>query len=251
MRLLRLPALAPLLLLACATAPPPPDAPLPPEICFDNLPHTTAPAPALVPGEGPFTADLLGKTVHLSGCLEDTGAINVFKTNTYDGYRVGADRLYVKARVLENPLAEVWCEVEARVSRVDVAQQDQNQIEILSRREVDMASLNRALDASADWVAKNRAAIDLNRFKQSERFANPRFTKLPADTDLNALPRRDVREIRGVDAARGIAAFTVARHVLGEVQHHHGEFLDLVVVYDLKAGRIIRVRVVNTGYFLE
>jgi hypothetical protein len=58
-------------------------------------------------------------------------------------------------------------------------------------------------------------------------------------------------EIKGVDAKRGIAEFLCGRFVLFEAPGKHAKFLDILIIYNLKDDKIIRVVVDQTGYHLE
>ena len=108
-----------LMLTSCSTpsAKPSPEQ-KPTAICFDG---DAAPDPPQKrsDGEGPFTAELLGRDVTLGGQLQDTSAINLFMVNRYDGFRIRSNRLYVKDRTYINPFGSIWCTANAKISRVD------------------------------------------------------------------------------------------------------------------------------------
>lgn len=224
------------------------DEPPVPEVCFALLAPRSE-RPPLDEGEGPFTQELLDKNVVLSGSLHDTSVINVFSVHVYDGFRIKANGLYVKDRPLISPYQSVWCEVKARISKVDLKFQDHNEIEIIARKDADMEPIQRGLETACKWVEANRSTIDLNEFRKGEPVRKVRYP-IPAD-DLNRKPYRIMKKINGVDTKRHVAEFLCGRYVMGEVPNHEGHFLDILAVYDLTKQRIIRVIVDESGYFLE
>jgi formylglycine-generating enzyme required for sulfatase activity len=228
-----------------------------PEICFSAFKPKTE-SPPLDIGEGPFYEAMLGQNVTLTGTLSDTSTINIFRPHVYDGFSIVKSRLYVRDRVLKKSGPDYWkpvlCQVEARISKVDEKFQDHNEIDIVSYKAIDMEPIKNGLDVSKKWVEANRSSIDLNRFKQAKefeqmaKFANSSISK---DDDLNKKPYQSMSVIKGVDAKRQIAEYLCGRYVLDEVPNHHGYFLDILIIYDLKNKQIIRAVVDHAVYFLE
>jgi len=215
-----------------------------PEVCFALLAKQPE-HPPLDEGEGPFTRELLDKEVVLPGLLQN----NCFSAQVYDGFRIKSKYLYVKDRPLISPLKSVWCEVKARISKVDLKFQDHHEIEIVARKDADVESIQQGLDATSKWVEANRAKIDLNEFRKGAPMRTVTY-QIPAD-DLNLKPYRIIKRINGVDSKRHVAEFLCGQYVMYEDPLREGHFLDILAVYDLKERRIIRVVVDESGYFLE
>jgi hypothetical protein len=197
---------------------------------------------------------MVGDKVTLSGTLQDTSAINLFRTHAYNGFRVSQRRLYVKNPVLQKTGPDFWkpvfCLVEARITKVDEVSQDHNEIEVLSHKEIDMKPVLNGLKKAAKWVKENRTTIDINKIKEKP-VKNKLIAEAIRDADLNKKPYQEINEIKGVDIKRGIAEFLCGRYVLTETPQLRGDFVDILIVYDLNKQKIVRVIVDRTGYFLE
>ena len=114
-----------------------------------------------------------------------------------------------------------------------------------------MLPVEQALKNSVNWIEQNRKNIDLNPIKKTADFAKMPGKKTIGQKDINLTPYRSQSEILAVDPVRHYAQFLCGRHALEEVPHHHGHYIDLHVIYDLKNGCIVRVIVNRSGFYEE
>ena len=110
------------------------------------------------------------------------------------------------------------------------------------------ASLERAVREACAHVEANRKGFDLNLYKGTERFKAALAEH--ADKDLNSLPFEPRDEVVFVDTDVRRIGIDCGRVVLRN-DPVRGDFLSFLAVYDLEAGRVERVLVRNTGYFME
>ncbi len=221
-------------------------------VLFDQPAKATK--PKLKPGEGPLEADdHEGKRTTLFGELQDTGVINLFMAHWFDGSRFSRRRYYVDGRPYKRPHQSVWARIDATIAKVDSATDDKHELRIHSFEGLsttELQQVNRALVLSHRWISKNVGAVDLNRHKKTHK--KPVFVKdANWNADFNELPVRDLFEIRAMDLKRAVAAFACRRYVVEEVPHHHGTYVDLVMIYDLKNKKPVRLEVRRGGFFLE
>lgn len=222
-------------------------------VIFDEVPESRKSTIEFDPGEAMLTEKQTGVRTTLFGQLQDTSAINLFYAYWYDGRHTAHRRYYVKDRVYKRPHTSVWVTVDATITRVDTRSDDKHKIRIHSYRGLstkEMQAIGRALVKSHQWTSDNHKTIDLNEFKKS----SPRpFLVKEEDwkADFNKLHRRDVAEIHSLDMKREIAEFVCSRYVIEEVLRHHAAYIDLIMVYDLKNDKPLRLVVRRSGYFLE
>ncbi|MDP6627704.1 MAG: hypothetical protein QGG50_07365 [Methanopyri archaeon] len=186
-------------------------------------------------------------TITLVGRIEDTGALNLFRT-----YRLAEDhalsrQYYLTDRVYKDPHGSTW--VRLTCQRAGTLHSGPA-LRASSFEPVPglNASLERAVQNACAHVEANRKDFDLNLYKGTKRFKAALTEHV--DKDLNTLPFEPRSEVVLVDNDVRTAGIDCGRVVLhsGPVR---GDFLSFLAVYDLEAERVERVFVRNTGYFME
>ena len=186
-------------------------------------------------------------TLTLVGRIEDTGALNLFRTYRLAEGRALSRQYYLTERVYEVPHRSTWVRLTCRPAGT---LHSGPALRVSSFEPVPglNASLKRAVQDACEQVEANRREFDLNLYKGTERFKAALAEH--ADKDLNSLPFEPRDEVVFVDPDVRTAGIDCGRVVLRN-DPVRGDFLSFLVVYDLKNGRVERVLVRNTGYFLE
>jgi hypothetical protein len=194
--------------------------------------------------------DLSSKSFVLYGELFDTGELNLMDIYIFDGENALRRRYYVKNRVYQKPFNSVWVQVTGKYSRLDYDSDGKNEIDISNFKklsEIDK-KVEEAEDYCRDWVSKNRTFNDLNEYKQTER-----FKKALGDLehiDFNKTEFKIDHSLVYFDFDKMIIGVDCGRHTLRE-NLQRGDYLNYLAIYDLKNEKLLKVKVVNTGYFLE
>lgn len=194
--------------------------------------------------------DLSGKTFVLYGELFDTGELNLMDIYTYDDENTLRRRYYVKNRVYQKPFNSVWVQVTGKYSLLDYDSDGKNEVDIRNFKklsEIDK-KVEKAEDYCSDWVSKNRTSYDLNEYKQTER-----FKKALSDLEYLDFNKTDFKIDHSLvffDFDKMVIGVACGRHTLRE-NIQRGDFLNYLAIYDLKNEKLLKVKIVNTGYFLE
>lgn len=194
--------------------------------------------------------DLSAKSFVLYGELFDTGELNLMDIYTFDGENALLRRYYVKNRVYQNPFNSVWVQVTGKYSRLDYDSDGKNEVDISSFKklsEIDK-KVEKAEGYCSDWVSKNRTSYDLNEYKQTERFKNA-LSDLE-HLDFNKTDFKIDHSLVYFDFDKMVIGVDCGKHTLRE-NIQRGDFLNYLAVYDLKNEKLLKVNIVNTGYFLE
>ncbi len=201
----------------------------------------------LVSTDTTATEEDTNTTLTLVGRIEDTGDMNLFRTYRLVEGRVLSRQYYLTERMYQELHRSTWvrltCQPAGTLHGGPV-------IDALSFGPVPglNTSLERAVRESCAHVEANRKGFDLNLYKGTERF-KAALTE-HADKDLNALPFEPRDEVVFVDTDVRRIGIDCGRVVLRN-DPVRGDFLSFLAVYDLDVGRVERVLVRNTGYFLE
>ena len=194
--------------------------------------------------------DLSGKTFVLYGELFDTGELNLMDIYTIDGENTLRRRYYVKNRVYQNPFNSIWVQVTGKYSLLDYDSDGNNEVDISNFKklsEIDK-KVEKADDYCSDWVSKNRTSYDLNEYKQTER-----FKKALSDLEYLDFNKTDFKIDHSLvffDFDKMVIGVACGRHTLRE-NIQRGDFLNYLAIYDIKNEKLLKVKIVNTGYFLE
>ncbi len=186
-------------------------------------------------------------TITIVGRIEDTGALNLFRTYSLaDGHALSR-QYYLTERVYEDLHGSTWVRMTCQPAGTLYGGPA---LRVSSFEPVPglNASLERAVLDACGHVEASRNNFDLNLYKGTERFKAALAEH--ADKDLNTLPFEPRDEVVFVDRDVRKAGIDCGRVVLrnGPVR---GDFLSFLAVYDLEAKRVERVLVRNTGYFME
>lgn len=194
--------------------------------------------------------DLSGKSFVLYGELFDTGELNLMDIYTFDGENTLRRRYYVKSRVYKNQFNSVWVQVSGKYSRLDYDSDGKNELDVSSFKklsEIDK-KVEKAGGYCSDWVSKNRTSYDLNEYKKTKR-----FKKALSDLehlDFNKTDFKIDHSLVYFDFDKMVIGVECGRHTLRE-NIQRGDFLNYLAIYDLKNEKLLKVKIVNTGYFLE
>lgn len=194
--------------------------------------------------------DLSGKTFVLFGELFDTGELNLMDIYTYDDENTLRRRYYVKNRVYQKPFNSVWVQVTGKYSLLDYDSDGKNEVDIRNFKklsEIDK-KVEKAVGYCSDWVSKNRTSYDLNEYKQTER-----FKKALSDLEYLDFNKTDFKIDHSLvffDFDKMVIGVACGRHTLRE-NIQRGDFLNYLAIYDIKNEKLLKVKIVNTGYFLE
>lgn len=193
------------------------------------------------------TEDDANVTLTLVGRIEDTGELNLFRTYRVDGDLVLSRQYYLTERMYQELHRSTWvrltCQPAGTLHGGPVI--DASSFGPVPGLD---ASLERAVQEACAHVEANRNGFDLNLYKGTERFKAALAEH--ADKDLNVLPFEPRDEIVFVDTDVRRIGIDCGRVVLRS-DPVRGDFLSFLAVYDLEAGRVERVLVRNTGYFME
>ena len=190
------------------------------------------------------------KSFSAYGKLSDTGVLNFFDEFYYqdpDGFQI---RFYVQERKLQNPHHFIWVGVSGVYSRVNYGGDSKNEIEIQNIFHVPEydKKLTWAKKYCRDWVNINKLNVDLNAFKKTNRFRKT-LKELEA-LDFNKTEFIRDSSIVFFDIDNMICGINCGKQVLRE-NSQRGDFLTYLAICDIKREKLIRVKIVNTGYFLE
>ena len=194
--------------------------------------------------------DLSGKTFVLYGELFDTGELNLMDIYTYDDENTLRRRYYVKNRVYQKPFNSVWVQVTGKYSLLDYDSDGKNEVDIRNFKklsEIDK-KVEKAVGYCSDWVSKNRTSYDLNEYKQTER-----VKKALSDLEYLDFNKTDFKIDHSLvffDFDKMVIGVACGRHTLRE-NIQRGDFLNYLAIYDIKNEKLLKVKIVNTGYFLE
>lgn len=194
--------------------------------------------------------DLSAKSFVLYGELFDTGELNLMDIYTFDGENALRRRYYVKNRVYQKPFNSVWVQVTGKYSRLDYDSDGKNEIDIsnfIKLSEIDK-KVEKAEDYCRDWVSKNRTSYDLNEYKQTERFKIA-LSDLE-HLDFNKTDFKIDHSLVYFDFDKMVIGVACGRHTLRE-NLQRADYLNYLAIYDLKNEKLLKVKIVNTGYFLE
>jgi hypothetical protein len=193
-----------------------------------------------------LSKDLLNKTDTFYGLLHDTGVLNILCSYRFDGEKVYSRCYFLKDRIFENPSKSIWVKIEGKYSDTKYGIGiDANNFERLT--ELD-EKIEHAKEFSCDMVAKNRMFYDLNNYKKTERFKTA-FSAFQS-VNLNLLPFRPDNSLAFIDFDKMIAGIDCGRVILFE-DIQRGDYLTYYAIYDLKKQDLIKVIIINTGYFRE
>ncbi|MBT8386123.1 MAG: hypothetical protein KJO12_01825, partial [Ignavibacteria bacterium] len=137
-----------------------------------------------------------------------------------------------------------------KYSRLDYDSDGKNEINITNFKklsEID-TDVEKAASYCSDWVSKNRTSYDLNEYKQTER-----FKKALSDLehlDFNKTKFKLDQSLVYFDFNKMVIGVDCGRHTLRE-NIQRGDYLNYLAIYDLKNEKLLKVKIVNTGYYLE
>lgn len=200
---------------------------------------------------GDADASTPGTEAAFAGKLLDTGEINIFYKFKYDPatFRTSYQMYYVPKRKLKVAGGEVWAKVFGRF--------------IESREMRPALELDEYQPAGPDFdkmrvdgkpvcetVRKHLREFDANDYKKTKRFKESALAKRYGKKDLNQALFRKSDDVVFYDFDAQVAGFDCGKRILGEGSNY-GDFLTYMAVFDVGKGTLIKVLVVNTGYFLE
>ncbi len=194
-----------------------------------------------------LSTDFLNKEVTLYGLLHDTSAINMLYTYRFDGEKVYSKRYYLKDRIFKDHVKSIWVELNGKYSSVEYGKEeiDATNFERLEEME---NKIENAKQYSCDIVKEQRIFYDLNNYKETDRF-NKVFSGLQ-NINLNMLQFRPDSSLTFIDFDKMIAGFDCGKTILKE-SVISGNYLTYYAIYDLNSENLVKVIIVNTGYFME
>jgi hypothetical protein len=195
----------------------------------------------------PLSKDLLNKEDTFYGLLHDTGVLNMLYTYRFDGEKVFSRRYYLKNRILKDRLNSIWVKLNGKHSSVEYGKEeiDTDSFERLGEME---NKIENAKHYSCNTVNQQRIFYDLNNYKETDRFKSA-FSDFK-DVNLNMLGFRSDSSLTFIDFDKMIVGFDCGKAILTE-SVIRGDYLTYYAIYDLNSENLIKVIIVNTGYFME
>jgi hypothetical protein len=191
-----------------------------------------------------------GKSFSAYGKLSDTGALNFFDEFYYEDPDIFQRRFYVKDGKFRTPHRFIWVHISGKYSRLSYDADRKSEIEIRKFHHIPEfdKKLTWAKKYCKDWVGNNKLKIDLNAFKKTSGFS--KALKDLEGVNFNKTEFIQDSSIVFFDAEKMIAGINCGKQVLRE-NVQRGDFLTYLAICDLKKEKLIKVKIVNTGYFLE
>lgn len=191
-----------------------------------------------------------GENCILFGELFDSGELNLLDVYTYSGENAFQRKYYLKNRIYKNPYNSVWVEVIGKYSKLNYDADNKNEIEIYEFNT--LPNINKKIALAKvycnEWMRVNKNHFDLNNYKKTQRFKSSLFDLDHLDFNETKFESNDSliffyynKMIVGIDCGK---------HTLRE-NEQRGDFLNYLAIYDLENEKLIKVKIVNTGYFLE
>ncbi len=195
----------------------------------------------------PISKELLNKEATFYGLIHDTGAINMLYTYRFDGEKLYSRRYYVKERIFKDPINSIWVKLNGKYSSVEY---DKQEIDAMSFERLDEieSKIETARYYSCNIVNQQRIFYDLNNYKETDRFKKA-FSDFQ-NVNLNMLQFRPDSSLTFIDFDEMIAGFDCGGTILTE-SVIRGDYLTYYAIYDLNSENLIKVIIVNTGYFME
>ena len=199
-----------------------------------------------------FGVKLPDGSYQFHGILLDTGALNMLYLYKIKGQEVHSLRIYLKQRALKDH-SRRWTRIRGRMR--GPGRWDKLELDVIEfKKDLEYQKnfhkkLHTPLKSICTKTRYYRTGFDLNFFKRGGALSGPRFRKA-RKKNLNRLPLQKRRQIvyydhfaqkMGVDCGRV--------EVYRDIQL--GIFLNYRAGYDLSSGKLEKVYVVHTGYFLE
>lgn len=195
----------------------------------------------------PLSTDLLNKEVTLFGLLHDTGAINIFYAHRFDGEKVYTRSYYLKERIFKDRLKSIWVKLNGKYSSIEYGKEEIDATSFERLGEIEN-KIENAKYYSCNIVKERRRFFDLNNYKKTNRFKNA-FSDFQ-NVNLNMLPFRPDSNLTFIDFDKMISGFDCGKVILRETMIR-GDYLTYHAIYDLNSENLVKVIIVNTGYFME
>lgn len=194
-----------------------------------------------------LSRNLLSKEVTLYGLLHDTSAINMFYTYRFDGEKVYSRRYYLKGRIFKDPIKSIWVKLNGKYSSIEYGKEEIDATSFETLDEIEN-KIENAKYYSCNIVNQQRIFYDLNNYKETERFKRT-FSNFQ-NVNLNMLQFRPDSSLIFIDFDKMIVGFDCGKTILTE-SVIRGDYLTYYAIYDLNIENLIKVIIVNTGYFME
>jgi len=194
-----------------------------------------------------LSENLLNKTDTFYGLLHDTGVLNMLYTYRFDGEKAYSRRYYLKERIFNDRLKSIWVRIDGKYSNIEHGKEEIDADNFERLTELDKR-IEDAKDYSCLMVNRNRLLYDLNNYKETERFKKA-FSEFQ-NVNLNMLRFRPDSTLIFIDFNKMIVGISCGEKILRETIVR-GDYLTYEAIYDLNNGDLIKVIIVNTGYFME
>ena len=194
-----------------------------------------------------LSIDSLNKEAVFYGLLHDTGAINMLYVYRFDGEKVYSKRYYLKERIFKDPINSIWVKLNGKHSSVEYGKEeiDADSFERLGEME---NKIENAKHYSCNTVNQQKIFYDLNNYKETDRFKRA-FSDFQ-NINLTMLQFRTDSSLTFIDFDKMIVGFDCGETVLSE-SVIRGDYLTYYAIYDLNSENLIKVIIINTGYFME
>ncbi|WP_372365786.1 hypothetical protein [Candidatus Uabimicrobium sp. HlEnr_7] len=192
-----------------------------------------------------ISTKLVGQNLVLNGKIEKIGKHNYFTTYSYNNNLFSLQKYYV-TNVVYNKPHPTWVKITGKYSQI-LGQRIEIEIQEYSNLQ---AEWQEASKNSQLFIEKNLKTYDLNGFKTTTRFKVAMSHLREKNLNLSPYIKINSPLVSHVDHDKGIIAIYCGKNMLHK-SSIRGDFLSYYVVFNVNKEKIIRVSVVNTGYFLE